>query len=215
MQEIAAGCLSTTEQALFATFRLAKRRQEWLGGRLAGKHALLRVLDLPSDTALSSISIQASASGRPKAAAKRGSNFDDAVDGLSLSLTHSDRYAVALVTRTGQCGVDLQKIEQKIVGLKERFVNSSEDRALQRDLPNRPLATRLTLLWSAKEAVKKCFLHDQPSFLRRVQLVGIKEKSDEIMTLRCLCDHQEVLVHGTWREEYALAYCWSNEEQYA
>ena len=42
------------------------------------------------------------------------------------------------------------------------------------------------MLWTAKEAVKKCFLHDEPTFVSRISLIAVTiDPADPVLTLRC------------------------------
>ncbi len=71
----------------------------------------------------------------------------------------------------------------RLANVQARFT-TPEEVALLHALPE-PLA-RLAVLWTAKEAVKKCFLHDEPTFVSRISLIAVTiDPADPVLTLRC------------------------------
>ena len=71
----------------------------------------------------------------------------------------------------------------RLANVQARFT-TPEEVALLQALPE-PLA-RLAVLWTAKEAVKKCFLHDEPTFVSRISLIAVTiDPADPVLTLRC------------------------------
>ena len=173
--------LSPAEACLWAGFTYPKRRLEWLGGRLAAKHCFSR-LSSSEQTAPSfycDYSILPDAHGRP--ALDMTSNRVVTVPALSIS--HSREYACALVAATGACGIDIQLKTEQLATVQERFASAGE-LALLHQIPA-PL-TRLGLIWTAKEAVKKCRLSDQPTFFGTISLTEISYESKEaIWTAYC------------------------------
>uniref|UniRef100_UPI0040563880 4'-phosphopantetheinyl transferase family protein n=1 Tax=Candidatus Electronema sp. TaxID=2698783 RepID=UPI0040563880 len=160
-EEAAARLLSGAEQEFFQQLRHPKRRCEWLGGRIAAKAALL---NLPEDADFAAqarrLTILPDAQGRPTASG--------GADGLTLSITHSGRYAAALAAPGRPCGIDLQVISAKLPLLTKYFAAADELELLagQPELGSETAA--LTMLWAVKEAVKKS-LPQQPGMF-----VGIK-----------------------------------------
>lgn len=173
--------LSPAEACLWAGFTYPKRRAEWLGGRLAAKHCFSR-LALSEQTAPSfygDYSILPDAHGRP--ALDRPRCRGAGVPAVSIS--HSRGYACALVAATGACGIDIQLTTAQLATVQERFA-SAEELAVLRLIPA-PL-TRLGLIWTAKEAVKKCQLADQPVFFGTISLTDIAcEPKEAIWTACC------------------------------
>jgi len=151
------GSLSRTEQELLNKFKLAKRRREWLGGRLAAKYAVVGLLELvqPRQYALpwADYSVLGDEYGRPHISAdyKTGDPMPD------ISISHSGSFAAALAVHKGFGGIDLQEITHKIMKVKDRFCTPGEERILRDSFPVAPanIAGLLTKLWSAKEALRK------------------------------------------------------------
>ncbi|NLZ17239.1 MAG: hypothetical protein GX087_05845 [Desulfobulbaceae bacterium] len=154
------------------SFPQGKRRLEWLGGRLAAKFALQCYCFPPAREIKfepAKVTISNDSHGRP---------FLNWV-GVSpwcypqvpfLSITHSGRFAAAMVANT-PCGLDLQEIVDKLQRLQTRFASPAE-MALGSTYDE---LIWLGMLWVAKEAVKKCCYADQPTFMDRIQVVGHKK----------------------------------------
>lgn len=164
LQSAKARELNDLEQAALAAFKLPKRRAQWLTGRLCAKQAVigycqehLPLLPLP---AANRIHIRNSPSGRPYLDCGRAD-----LNSLDISISHSSDYAIALVA-SGPCGVDIQKDSGSLQRVRDHFCLDSETDLLQRCLPDLDHGRRLTLLWTAKEAVKKALsLEKMPGFL--------------------------------------------------
>ena len=154
--------LSKGEQAYFERFSYPKRRREWLGGRIAAKAAMLKLAEPghPQDE-MQQLSILPDKHGRPTA---------DRMPGIAITISHSSRFAVALATRGTTCGIDLQKTSSKLADLTDRFTSARELTILA-GLPSPDdHVTRLTMLWAAKEALKKSILHDQPAIFSGIEV---------------------------------------------
>ncbi len=158
--------LSDAEQEFFQQLRHPKRRREWLGGRIAAKAALL---NLPEDAAFAAqarrLTILPDAQGRPK--------VSGGADSLTLSITHSGRYAAALAAPGRHCGIDLQIISAKLPLLTKYFAAAAELELLAGQPDIGEEAAALTMLWAVKEAVKKSLAQDQPGMFAGIAAEGI------------------------------------------
>jgi len=184
--------LSVEEQSFFSRFKYPKRRKEWLGGRLAAKTAMLLFSHQPHTLAdeLPGLSILPNKHGRPIA-----STFPD----LSISISHSSRFAAAMAVKDASCGIDLQKISPKLPDLTSRFTSEQEKKKLTGLRPTLELTTALTMIWTAKEAVKKSMLHDQPTIFSGIALQEVTKitKNNYLFSCKALgCkDLQKVAIH--------------------
>lgn len=196
--------LSSREKKLFSGFTFAKRRKEWLGGRLAAKYAVVshinqrRSIDLLAD-----FSVLPRENGSPKIHTSLIS--EDKLP--SLSLSHSEQFAVALVAEAKSCGIDIQKVSNRIQRVSDRFSSKKELMLLQDSIPQLSKNERLTLLWSAKEALKKSMLQDQPVIFQGVVLQSLE--FDQFFTLHLqfpgVAD-KAAKVTVSLIEDYMLAY---------
>lgn len=172
--------LSPAEARLLAGFTYPKRRLEWLGGRLAAKHCLSQ-LSTSAQTPPSfycDYSFLPDAHGRPAL----DTPPDRGITVPAISISHSRGYAAALVTTAKTCGIDVQLKTEQLVTVQERFA-SAEELALLHQVPA-PL-TRLGLLWTAKEAVKKGLLSDQSTFFGTISLTAISYEPKEATWTAC------------------------------
>ena len=172
--------LSEPELSYFKRFSYPKRRREWLGGRIAAKAAMLE-LNKPDRMhgRLQQLSILPDDHGRPIA---------DTMEDISISISHSGRFAVGLAVRRETCGIDLQQISSKLPGLTDRFASSRELTVLAGVPVLGDQTTRLTMLWAAKEALKKSLLHDQPAIFSGIKLQRITVIQDHAYRFYCTVD---------------------------
>ena len=155
---MADNCLSPIEQQRYGNFSHEKRKNEWLGGRIGAKLAAARCIELSDDTgettaAWQDIAIESQESGRPFCVTgKQDQKLQNVPD---ISISHSSDLAAAMAVSRGKCGIDIQQASQKTVKVRERFCTQEEHEMLQGFLPDASEAVRLTLLWAAKEALRK------------------------------------------------------------
>jgi phosphopantetheinyl transferase len=146
-----ASFLTPPEQATYAAFTFPKRRWEWLGGRLAAKAAALAWAGQPLTLdGLAGWQVVNAADGRP-GLQRAGVTAEETVPELSIS--HSHGLAAALVAER-PCGLDLQQVTDTVLRVRERFCTGAEAALLPGDAAARPEIS-LTLLWAAKEALRK------------------------------------------------------------
>lgn len=147
--------LTPVEQATFAGFTFSKRRLEWLGGRLAAKAAALAWAGQPvTAAALAEWQVSNAPDGRP---GLQKVGVSPSGSGLELSISHSHGVAAALVVAGYPCGLDLQKVTDTVVRVRERFCSEAEGALLQSGGVGHEAREEvsMTLLWAAKEALRK------------------------------------------------------------
>ncbi|WP_417913434.1 4'-phosphopantetheinyl transferase family protein [Candidatus Electronema sp. TJ] len=183
-EEKEAQLLSEAEQTFFQQLRHPKRRREWLGGRIAAKAALLNLPDADDFEARARhLTILPNEQGRP--------SISGGASGLSLSITHSGRYAAALAAQGQSCGIDLQKVSEKLFALISWFAIEEELHLLAHSVGRE--AAALTMLWSVKEAVKKSLPHDQPHIFAGIKVARITPAGDR--SWRFECEAQTVMAY--------------------
>ncbi|MDD3815365.1 MAG: 4'-phosphopantetheinyl transferase superfamily protein [Desulfocapsaceae bacterium] len=161
--------LHRNEEEKLNSLHYAKRHLEWLGGRICAKEASLRYLlgshgDQSNQAAIHAplLQIIPSASGRPFL---DGKALPQDLHMPHISISHSKGYAVA-VAASSHCGIDIQTDSQALERVKDRFCSQKEEKLLGHELQHLQLPQHLTLLWAAKEAVKKAAtLESMPGFL--------------------------------------------------
>ena len=151
-QNVVARYLSALELAHLGKYSLEKRRQEWLAGRFAAKYAAAGVLMQGGNTPhLLHLAISTDENGRPFLAANENRLLPD------ISISHSTNLAAAMAVSKGRCGIDIQKVTDRVVKVRERFCTSNEAGIIQSffNTPRDKQSSVLTKLWAAKEALRK------------------------------------------------------------
>ncbi len=148
----------------FASYKLAKRRAEFLAGRICAKLAIksFRASAYPGPPPpLDKIEIENDPNGRPLI------NLHNLVGWPppEISISHGGKYAAALVADS-PCGIDIQQQRDNLLRVREKYCSPAELRLLDVMFPNLPELSCLTILWTAKEAAKKALSYLQmPGFL--------------------------------------------------
>jgi len=158
--------LHREEQEKLSSLRHPKRHIEWLGGRICVKEALSRFFQQTrpqsTDSAPSLLRIMTAPSGRPilQPGVVTGGSMTP-----HLSISHSGDYAMAVAAAV-PCGIDIQENRETLGRIKEKFCGAAEEKILARVLAALAPLERLSLLWAAKESIKKAAnLEPMPGFL--------------------------------------------------
>ncbi len=209
-KEIANLYLSEEEKKIFYSFRNEKRITEWLGGRIAAKKAVLKILEknsrqIDNSLQLEKITIHTSKIGKPYL-----NESTTEKKPLKISISHSEKWAVAFASYT-DCGIDIQKINNKIERLQNKFIKKNEVEILSKELQKYTWIELLTLLWSAKEAEKKKHNEmQQPGFLE-MELTRIEKQNNlYILTLSTKKYSSHSKIRAAIYENYACAITWTD-----
>ena len=126
--------LSSTEIKKYNSFKVPKRRTDWLGGRYAAKTLLTSIALREAPV---SIEISYDDFGRPRAA------------GQLISISHSNGWAVAAIKAGGGdfIGVDIEAIEERSEAWRSDYFTPGE---LKEGGPSEATKT-----WTVKEAALK------------------------------------------------------------
>ncbi|MBU0728287.1 MAG: 4'-phosphopantetheinyl transferase superfamily protein [Proteobacteria bacterium] len=200
--------LSPEEKERFDGFRFEKRRMEWLGGRIAAKVAtrdFCKTALHAKETAYNNWSVLSDKNGKPYI------KFLSA-QAPQVSITHSAGTAVAMVCNEA-CGVDIERVTERIISLKERFCWPKEEKVLAGLTgQNQQPEFGVTILWCAKEALRKLFgAPPLPGFMELMlingKLTGRKGLLLEFETGERLQEGRgkDFLVYASQTGEYAWA----------
>jgi len=147
--------LRPQERERFHSFRYEKRRIEWLAGRIAAKCAGLQLQNNDEKNCWEKkqwhqLQISADNSGKPYVI---WSALESSTP-VRISISHSKGYAIGMAAWEN-CGIDIQQVTPAVERVEARFVTVSEKNILAEIVSLYGRQAALTLLWSAKEAVKK------------------------------------------------------------
>jgi phosphopantetheinyl transferase len=172
-QSVVAHYLSNPEQVYLNTLTSEKRKREWLGGRFAAKYVGADMLaQMQNPVPWSELAVIADKNGRPFLAAdtKTGALPD-------ISISHSGGLAAAMAVSKGFCGIDIQKITDRVVKVRERFCTPNEARLVRSffNASQEIQSSALTRLWAAKESLRKTAnTRSLPGFLE-LELMDIRQ----------------------------------------
>ena len=210
--------LHPKERATLDTYRLAKRRTEYLTGRICAKKAVHYFLSetstSPDSLLLPEIEITNTSIGRPQIHLPWPQSVSLKID---ISISHSGDYGSALAAES-KCGIDLQLQKNALLHVQEKYCTASEFNLLEKSLVNCDVLSRLTVLWAAKEAGKKALSYWQmPGFLD-LQLCELTRYPGFLTVSLCISNRKnnhfpdQLTVVASMFENYALAICLVREE---
>jgi len=127
----------------------SNRRKEWLAGRYL-------VMELAKIISLRFEGIWTDKYNKPHLV----------LDNASISLSHASPYVVAILDTEHLCGIDIERLRDKLLPLSPKFLNAPELEMANSNIE------KLAVLWGAKEALYK--LHGRKSLIFKDNLF-IKE----------------------------------------
>lgn len=194
--------LAPEELTTYNQFKYPKRQSEWLGGRLAAKQAVLR--DQKQEETVAARHewpICPDEYGRP--AFKYPGNNQP-----GLSISHSHGLALAMTVNGRQCGLDLQKISMATTRVKEKFCSGEEEQLIASlNLPGNSQANGLTMLWSAKEALRKARGGHPLTGLMNMQLTKTTTPHKNCWLFTMGVNSEQHLIPVFFYRDYTIALC--------
>ena len=151
-----AGLLSDSEQARLATFKIEKRRRDWLLGRWTAKRLVQSYVEqqtglcLPLDRLI----IDSHPDGAPYLVAASPYHLLPAIGDLRLSISHAGDRAVSALVEEGRIGADIERIAPRGWQFVEDYF-SADEIVQVRASPAEQRQSVVTAIWSAKESALK------------------------------------------------------------
>ena len=207
--------LHAHEISRYRHYQLAKRRGEFLAGRICAKMALIAYGAGTGQNLVAPAALEVAndENGRPFIL-----TTPETGEVPQISITHGGAYAAALAAQ-GPCGIDLQPHKENLLRVKEKYCTAAEERRLCRFLPEMAQVVRLALLWTAKEAAKKALAcRHMPGFLQ-LELLSVKRMSaTDILTLAVAVKMAEpwpvtVDIATATYDDHGLAVCLLKKEE--
>jgi phosphopantetheinyl transferase len=81
-----------------------------------------------------------------------------------LSLSHCFPYAVAMIHLSEECGIDIEKVDKRVLRVAHKFLADDEAQWANGDI------AKTTLLWSAKETLYKTYGRKSLSFKEQLHV---------------------------------------------
>ena len=182
------------------SFTSAKRKREWLGGRLCAYGCARQLIR----------SWQNSTRNWRLANAEDGcplwqGDIPEILRETRISISHGGGYALALMARL-PVGADVQPRQAKVERVAGQFAHPEEKDILARLASGENSLTRLTLLWSAKESLRKAAV-GLPAFLDMRLVDGRRENDGWGLTLTWQKGAREATVAALLYDDHAFAFC--------
>ncbi|MFN0276804.1 MAG: 4'-phosphopantetheinyl transferase family protein [Chitinophagales bacterium] len=178
--------LSKEETAYILSIKHPAQRTRWLASRY-----LLKDLMKTDEF----VELLADAHGKPYI-----SNFP-----LQISISHSNKYAAVILSKTHNVGIDVEEVGRNIEPLKHKFLSVTELQTLQPETQKE----QLLLYWAAKEVMYKMYAKKKLEFKydmlvkpfelkQKGYLFGILTKNDQVFhyNMSYLLMQNYVLVYG-------------------
>lgn len=105
-------------------------------------------------------------------------------EAFHFSISHCGDYAAAIVSRTSRVGIDIEIPSPKVARVRHKFLHAEEQSAIEKEsaaftaqhAPTEDIFLRkLTLLWSAKEAVFKWYGNGEVDFSDQIRLQPLND----------------------------------------
>ncbi len=155
--------LSAKEREQLTGYTLAKRKSEWLAGRISAKLATASLNHNTATTDFTQVEIGNLPGGRPYVNLHGLPCLHEKLD---ISISHSGTMAAALAADR-YCGIDVQFCNDTLIRVQDRFCSQPEEKILLNYFGESAWKRPLSSLWTAKEALRKAFSHQVvPGFLQ-------------------------------------------------
>lgn len=118
-------------------------------------------------------------------------------DGRQVSFSHTDGYAVVLMSENGEVGVDIERRTDRVAKVAHMFLREDE---------HMPTVEAMLVAWSAKEAVYKLFSPQKLTF-QEMKVGDFTPQSSGTLKVENLKTGVAVDVDYLLKEEYVLTQC--------
>jgi 4'-phosphopantetheinyl transferase len=192
--------LTPGEKVQFHSFKIEKRRWEWLAGRLGIKLLVCDVYNSePNDVDV-----------EPNWTRKPFARINELQIDACISITHSNDLAVCGLVKEAKMGLDLEHVEERSMGMLEEAFSEEE-----REMLSEPIDwEEVTLHWTRKEAVAKALGIGLGLSLHDINSVGQVEVGLSARSCWRLClepgkrfTTHNVNLENKWSDDYILNMC--------
>jgi len=139
--------LTKEEKRQYSIFKYAKRRLEWLSGRIVSKAAVRIYLDeyalQPTDITIGALSDKS-----PRVLVKTCKKLSSLP---YISISHSNDIAISVASQTSGIGIDVENINDSIIDIAYQFSTDKELKQVIKKI-NCSKSMALTMIWAMKEA---------------------------------------------------------------
>ena len=121
-------------------------------------------------------------------------------NGRHISISHSGDYVAIIINETKNCGIDIEKVSNKIERIKHKFLNEF-------DIKNITTQEDLTIYWGAKEALYKYYGKKEVLFIENLFIEDFSENKNSFIGIIDM-PNLKTKLKLTWEkiEDYILVY---------
>ena len=94
-----------------------------------------------------------------------------------FSISHTRGFAAAIISPEIPVGIDIEFISPRVVTIAKKFLNPHEH-ALLAELSEQDRIAFLTLFWSIKETVYKCWGHGGVDFAEQIRIQSFSQQDE-------------------------------------
>ena len=121
-------------------------------------------------------------------------------NGWKISISHSNEFVTIILNKEEDCGIDIEKISDKVGRIKHKFLNPL-------DLENVITAEHLTIYWGAKEALYKLYGKKEVLFIEHLFIEDFSKGSQTFKGKIKMPDYKKVIpMEYKIIEDYILTY---------
>lgn len=181
--------LSKQERNIFSCLKSPNRKLQWLSYRL-----ILPYLVKPTEMS----SIEYDEFGKPY--------LNNGVRHISVS--HSGKFSALIASTKHSVGIDIEKIQPKIVDLADKFMNSHE----LDQISSRHEVESLYLVWTSKEAIYKLYGKRDIHFKEHINIYpfDFEDQGSLVGEINTPDFKKQLSIHYQVVENYLLAYTIDN-----
>jgi len=121
-------------------------------------------------------------------------------NGWNISISHSGDYVAIIINENEHCGIDIEKISNKVERIKHKFLNET-------DLKNITTEQDLTIYWGAKEALYKYYGEKEVLFIENLFIEKFSKNNNSFTGIIDM-PNLKTQLNMTWKkiEDYILVY---------
>lgn len=121
-------------------------------------------------------------------------------NGYHISISHSNHFVAVVINEKTDCGIDIEKISNKVERIKHKFLNL-------KDLENVTSLSDLTIFWGAKEALYKFYGNKEVIFIENLFIENFSNSSN-YFSGKIIMPNFKIELNMCWEkiDEYILVY---------
>lgn len=165
--------LTDDEKKMYENYLRENSRLEFLGGRVLLKQCLLKSIYKESHQKVDfpEIDIKRGEYGKPRLFI-----HDKETYSIHFSISHKLDYIFCAVDPEFKIGVDVEKVDNKLIRLKSYFMSPEEEKIISDTIKMKDLLHYYyTELWASKECLVKCLGRDLWEVLKNAKLIEIRD----------------------------------------